>query len=46
MTPERIKKFLQQLNGLTAGIFIDDSNLYHSYQKYGWRFDVQKLKHL
>lgn len=27
-----------------VGVFCDDSNLYHSYQKYGWRVDFEKFR--
>jgi len=27
-----------------AGVFIDDSNLYHAYKKVGWRIDFAKLR--
>jgi len=39
-------KILQQLKGKKAGVFVDDSNLYHSYKKYGWHIDFKKLKNL
>lgn len=37
-------QFLEHLRGKRVGIFVDDSNLYHSYQKYGWRIDFGKLR--
>lgn len=38
------EKFLEHLRGKRVGVFVDDSNLYHSYQKYGWRIDFGKLR--
>ena len=40
----KIEKLLQKLKSKKVGIFCDDSNLYHSYQKYGWRVDFEKFK--
>ena len=40
------KKLLENLKGKKVGVFCDDSNLYHSYQKYGWRVDFGKFKKL
>ena len=40
----KIKKLLEFLQSKKVGVFCDDSNLYHSYQKYGWRIDFEKFK--
>lgn len=40
------EKILQSLRGKKIGVFVDDSNLYHAYQKYGWRVDFGKLRQL
>jgi len=45
MSP-RIKKLLEFLKGKKVGVFCDDSNLYHSYPKYGWRIDFGKFRKL
>jgi uncharacterized LabA/DUF88 family protein len=37
-------KLLQSLNKKKVGVFCDDSNLYHSYLKYGWRIDFQRFR--
>jgi uncharacterized LabA/DUF88 family protein len=42
----KIEKLLQSLKGKRVGVFVDDSNLYHSYKKYGWRIDFGKLRNL
>ena len=42
----KIEKILQNLKGKKVGVFCDDSNLYHSYKKYGWRIDFEKFKNL
>ena len=42
----KIEKLLQSLKGKKVGVFVDDSNLYHSYKKYGWRIDFRKLRTL
>ncbi|MGB2762074.1 MAG: NYN domain-containing protein [Minisyncoccales bacterium] len=39
-----IKKLLEFLKDKKVGIFCDDSNLYHAYQKYGWRIDFKKFR--
>ena len=44
MQNEKIAKILDQLKGKKAGVFCDDSNLYHSYSKYGWRVDLEKFR--
>jgi len=41
---ENKEKILKQLEGKKVGVFVDDSNLFHSYQKYGWRVDIGRLK--
>jgi uncharacterized LabA/DUF88 family protein len=41
---EKTEKILKSLNTKKAGVFCDDSNLFHSYKKYGWRIDLGKLK--
>ena len=38
------EKVLQSLIGKKVGVFVDDSNLYHAYQKYGWRIDFGRFK--
>lgn len=38
------EKVLQGLENKKIGVFVDDSNLYHAYQKYGWRIDFGKFK--
>lgn len=43
---QKTKKVLQSLEGKKVGIFCDDSNLYHSYKKYGWRIDFEKFRKL
>lgn len=40
------KQLLQKLKNKTAGVFIDDSNLYHAQKDAGWRVDWEKLKKL
>ena len=42
----KIEKLLQSLKGKKVGVFVDDSNLYHSYKKYGWRIDFGKFRNL
>ena len=42
----KTEKILNFLKDKKVGIFCDDSNLYHSYQKYGWRIDFKKLRAL
>lgn len=34
---QKTEKILQSLKGKKVGVFCDDSNLYHSYKKNGWR---------
>ena len=43
---EKLQKLLESLKNKKVGVFCDDSNLYHSYKKYGWRVDFAKLKEL
>jgi len=43
---QKTLKLLQSLKGKKVGVFCDDSNLYHSYKKYGWRIDFEKLRRL
>ncbi len=40
------QKILESLKDKRVGVFCDDSNLYYSYKKYGWRVDFAKLKQL
>ena len=42
----KTEKLLQSLKTKKVGVFCDDSNLYHSYQKYSWRIDFEKFKKL
>ncbi|MFH1643011.1 MAG: NYN domain-containing protein [Nanoarchaeota archaeon] len=42
----KTEKLLESLKGKKVGVFCDDSNLYHSYQKYSWRIDFEKFKNL
>lgn len=42
----KVKKLLEKLKDKKVGIFCDDSNLYHAYQKYGWRIDFEKFRKL
>jgi uncharacterized LabA/DUF88 family protein len=42
----KIEKLLQSLKDKKVGVFVDDSNLYHSYKKYGWRIDFKKFRTL
>ena len=43
---EKTQKLLESLKSKKVGVFCDDSNLYHAYQKYGWRIDIGKLRKL
>lgn len=38
------EKIFKILDGKKAGVFCDDSNLYHAYKKYGWRVDFEKFR--
>jgi len=40
----KIKAILESLKSKKVGVFCDDSNLYHSYLKYGWRLDFEKFR--
>lgn len=40
------KEPLKKLKDKKVGVFVDDSNLYHAYQKYGWRVDFGKFSKL
>ena len=40
----KTEKILNFLKDKKVGVFCDDSNLYHSYQKYGWRIDFEKFR--
>lgn len=42
----KIEKLLESLKDKKVGVFVDDSNLYHSYKKYGWRIDFGKFRTL
>ena len=42
----KIEKLLNLLKSKKVGVFCDDSNLYHSYQKYGWKIDFEKFRRL
>jgi len=42
----KIKKLLEFLKSKKVGVFCDDSNLYHSYKKYGWRINFEKFRKL
>ncbi len=41
---KKTKKLLKKIKNKKVGVFWDDSNLYHAYQKYGWRIDVKRFK--
>ena len=43
---EKTEKILKSLNSKKVGVFCDDSNLYYSYKKCGWRVDFKKFKEL
>ena len=43
---EKTEKILKSLKNKKVGVFCDDSNLYHAYQKYGWRIDFGKFRNL
>jgi uncharacterized LabA/DUF88 family protein len=42
MNPKHLQ-ILEGMKGRKIGVFCDNANLYHSYQKYGWRIDFKKL---
>ncbi len=41
---QKYLKILDGLKGKKAGVFCDDSNLYHSYLKYHWRIDIKRFR--
>lgn len=41
---KKSQKLLESLKNKKVGVFADDSNLYHSYKKYGWRIDFGKFR--
>lgn len=43
---EKCQNLLENLKDKKVGVFCDDSNLYHSYKKYGWRVDFGKFRKL
>jgi len=43
---QKTEKILNFLKNKKVGVFVDDSNLYHSYKKYGWRIDFGKFRNL
>lgn len=43
---KKTRQLPEKLKGKKVGVFIDDSNLYHSYQKYGWRVHFGNLRKL
>ncbi len=40
----KTKRVLEKLKSKKVGVFCDDSNLYHSYLKYGWRIDFKNFR--
>lgn len=40
----KTEKVLESLKNKKLGIFCDNANLYHAYQKYGWRIDLRKFR--
>jgi len=44
MTNKKHLDILKKLKNKKVGIFCDSANLYHAYQKYGWRVDIKKFK--
>ena len=42
----KTQKLLGSLKSKKVGVFCDNANLYHAYQKYGWRIDFEKFKNL
>jgi len=40
----KTQKLLQSLKSKKVGVFCDNANLYHAYQKYGWRVDFEKFR--
>ena len=43
---EKIEKLLKSLKSKKVGVFCDNANLFHAYQKYGWRIDFRKFEEL
>lgn len=41
---KNLKKLLKTTKNKKAGVFIDDSNLYHAQKDAGWKVDWKKLK--
>jgi len=41
---QKTEKLLNLLKNKKVGVFCDDSNLYHSYLKYGWRVNFEKFR--
>lgn len=41
---QKTERLLSFLKNKKVGVFCDDSNLYHSYLKYGWRLDFSKFR--
>lgn len=42
----KTERLLQSLKSKKVGVFCDNANLYHAYQKYGWRVDFGRFKRL
>jgi len=40
----RTEKMLKFLESKKVGVFCDSANLYHAYQKYGWKIDFEKFR--
>ena len=40
----KTEKVLQGLKDKKVGVFCDNANLYHAYQKYSWRIDLKKFR--
>ncbi len=40
----KTEKVLENLKRKKVGIFCDNANLYHAYQKHGWRVDFIRFK--
>jgi uncharacterized LabA/DUF88 family protein len=40
----KTQTLLNSLKSKKVGVFCDDSNLYHAYQKYGWRIDLKRFR--
>ena len=39
-----LQNLLEFLRNKKIGVFCDDANLFHAYQKYGWRIDFKKFR--